>query len=80
MTGIPAHREPETEAEREIATAMMLALQAFEQIRVKYPTLPETAVSTGFINFGVQIGVRYADAPTVASYLNGVARIIAPLN
>ncbi len=80
MPGIPPHTEPRSQSEREIADAMTLAHRLYEQIMREMPDLPPTAIGTGFVNVGVQIGCRHADAPTVASYLHGVAAIIAPPN
>ena len=80
MSGIPPHRDPETEEEREIAAAMIFCRRLHEQIQERYGWLPESAISVGMINYGTQIGVETAAPTTVASYLIGIARIIAPLH
>ncbi|MDG3442421.1 hypothetical protein [Nitrospirillum amazonense] len=78
--GIPPHREPETQAEREVAMAMILVRQAYDQIREKFPALPDTAVSVGLINVGTQLGVDQVGARGCADYLRGCAALIAPMN
>ncbi|MDG3444677.1 hypothetical protein [Nitrospirillum amazonense] len=78
--GLPPHREPETQAEREIAMAMILVRQAYDRIREKFPSLPETAVSVGLINVGAQLGVEQTGARACADYLRGCAALIAPMN
>lgn len=80
MSGIPPHAEPQTPEGREIAAVMALAHSLCARIMREMPDLPPTAIGTGFVNVGVQIGCRHADAPTVAFYLHGVAAIIAPPN
>ncbi|MDG3444550.1 hypothetical protein [Nitrospirillum amazonense] len=78
--GLPPHREPETQAEREIAMAMVLIRQAYDQIRETFPALPPTAVSVGLINVGTQLSVDQVGAQRAADYLRGCAALIAPMN
>lgn len=78
MAGIPPHREPQTEVEREIAQAMTQAARFFDDVRRRFPDLPPTAISTGLINYGTQLGCKHADPVTVAAYLMGVAHKISP--
>lgn len=78
MPGIPPHRQPQTDAEREIAQAMTLAARWYDEVREQFPALPPTAISTGLINYGTQLGCEHEDPVTVAEYLKGVAGLIAP--
>lgn len=71
--------QPRNQAEREIGLAMQLAYRAVEQMQMRFPRLPMTAISVGLINCGTQISVKHTEIEAVATYLEDVAKIVRDL-
>ena len=65
--------QPTNKAEEEIAFVMRAFFLGAKAMREACPEVPETAISVGLINLGIQFGLGCETPSKVINYLHGAA-------